>query len=164
VPRRSSKPPSGSAYDAGLRLIAGRGQSEWELKQKLLRRGYPEDEVAAAAARLMAAGYLGDAGFAREFVRIRSRSRGRLAITAELTARRVDRDLVDAALDRVAPYAEHLAALRMARRLAGNIEFASYRELLHSVGAKLLRRGFPMDLARAACRDVWGGTPEEAEA
>jgi regulatory protein len=145
-------------------LIAGRGQSEWELRQKLLRQGYSAEEVAAAEARLLAAGFLGDAGFVREYVRRRSRTRGRLAIAAELAAKRIDRDLADAAFDRIPPHAEHLAAHRLASRLAGNIRFATYQELLHSVGAKLLRRGFPMDLARAACRDVWRGTPEEAEA
>ena len=164
MPRKSSKPPDGSAFDAGLRLLAQRDHSSWEVRQKLLKRGYPEAEVAAAEARLIEKGLLGDRGFAFHYVRRRSRTHGLLAISADLAARRVDRETAEAALARVAPHAQVLAAHRVAGRLAGNTQFASYQELLHSVGARLLRRGFPMDVARAACKDLWRGTPEEAEA
>ena len=164
MPRKRSKPPEGSAFDAGLRMIAMRDHSSWEIRQKLLKRGYPEADVAAAEARLIEMGFLGDRGFAFQYVRRRSRTHGLLAISAELGAKRVDRDTAEAALARVEPHAQLLAAHRLAHRLAGNTEFGSYRELLHSVGARLLRRGFPMDVARAACKDLWRGTPEEAEA
>lgn len=164
MPRRSSKPPAGSAYDAGVRLLGGRAHSEWELRQKLLRRGYPPREVQAAEARLLEAGFLGDDAFVRAYVRSRSRYRGALAISAELAAKRVDRRLVDSALERLEPHVQWRAAHRAADRLAGNTQFASYEQLLKSVGVKLLRRGFPMDLARQACRAVWSGAPEEAEA
>ena len=164
MPRKSSKPPEGSAFDAGLRLLAQRDHSSWEVRQKLLKRGYPEAEVAAAEARLIEKGLLGDRGFAFHYVRRRSRTHGLLAISAELAARRVDRETAEAALACVAPHAQVLAAHRVAGRLAGNTQFASYRELLHSVGTRLLRRGFPMDVARDACKDLWRGTPEEAEA
>lgn len=164
MPRRSSKPPEGSAFEAGLRLIARRDHSSWEIRQKLLKRGYDDAEVAAAEERLIERGFLGDSAFALQYVRRRSRTHGVMAISAELAARRVDRETAEAALARVAPHAQVLAAHRLARRLAGNTQFASYRELLHSVGARLLRRGFPMDVARDACKGLWRGTPEEAEA
>ncbi len=120
MPRKSSKPPEGSAFDAGLRLLAQRDHSSWEVRQKLLKRGYPEAEVAAAEARLIEKGLLGDRGFAFHYVRRRSRTHGLLAISAELAARRVDRETAEAALARVAPHAQVLAAHRVAGRLAGS--------------------------------------------
>lgn len=141
-----------------------RDHSRWEVVQKLTRRGYPADEVAAAEARLTELGFLEDRAFALQYVRRRSRTHGLLAISGELAAKRIDREAAEAALARLAPHAQILAANRLASRLAGNAEFASYRELLHSVGTKLLRRGFPMDVARAACQNVWRGAPGELDA
>jgi len=166
VPRRTSKPPPapGGAFDAGIRLLATRGHSRAELRRKLLRRGYDQPAIEAAETRLLEAGLLNDRVFAELYVRRRSRSLGPLAISAELAARGVDRELADAAVDRLGPHKQLLAAHRLADRLAGNTRYASYRELLHSVGAKLLRRGFSMTIARAACEAVWDGTSEGLEA
>ena len=162
--RRSSKRAPGSAYDAGLRIIASRDHSRWELRQKLIKRGYVDPEVAAAEARLLELGLLGDQRFARQYVRRRARAYGPAVIASELAARRVDRDTAQTALAGLGSDEQMFAAGRLAGRLAGNTRFASYRELLSYVGSKLLRRGFSMDVARAACRDVWQGTPQEAEA
>ena len=174
MPRKSSKPvPTTSAgraragrtsaFDAGLRMIVGRDHSVSELRRKLIRRGYLEEEIDAAQQRLMEHGFLGDKRFAERYARRRSRSLGPLAISAELAARGVDRDLVDAAIQRLGPDTEILAAHKLADKLAGNTRYASYRELLHSVGAKLLRRGFSMDIARKACDDLWRVMAEPSE-
>jgi len=157
--RRASRPlSSGSAFDAGLRIIVRRDHSVVELRRKLFLRGYDQAEIDSAQARLMEHGFLGDQTFAEHYVRRRSRSLGPLAISAELAARGVDRETAERALERLDPHKQLLAAHRLADRLAGNTRYASYRELLHSVGAKLLRRGFPMNVARAVCEGVWRGT------
>ena len=146
-------------------MIVGRDHSVAELRRKLQRRGYPEEEIDAAQERLMEHGFLGDRRFAERYARRRSHSLGPLAISAELASRGVDRDLVEAAIERLGPHTETLAAHKLADKLAGNTRYASYRELLHSVGAKLLRRGFSMDIARKACDDLWGimGAPAERD-
>jgi len=168
-----TKPPAGaprspaerpSAFDAGLRMIVGRDHSVIELRRKLGRKGYLEAEIDAAQERLIEHGFLGDRRFAERYARRRSRSLGPLAISAELAARGVDRELVDAALERLGPHTQLLAAHKLADRLAGNTRYASYRELLHSVGAKLLRRGFSMDVARKACDGLWPGTADPPDA
>jgi len=169
VPPRSSKPkpPAAPVLDAGLRLLANRAHSRTELRRKLARRGYEEEEVAGAVARLTELGYLDDASFASGHVRRRSSTRGPLALSAELSARGVDKQMADAALAGFDPEAQLAAATRLAARLAGDRrtarlagdrQTAGYRELLDSVGAKLLRRGFSMTVAREACRAVWTGT------
>jgi len=115
--------------------------------------------------RLSELGYLDDASFAAGHVRRRSTTRGPLALSAELSARGVDRRVADAAIaaagfDRPAQVA---AATALAGRLAGHHRPAGYRELLDTVGAKLLRRGFSIAVAQEACRTVWRGTAGTSE-
>jgi SOS response regulatory protein OraA/RecX len=109
-------------------------------------------------ARLSERGYLDDAVFAAWHVRRRSAGRGPLALSAELAARGVDRHVADVALGGFDLESQVTAATLLAHRLAGHARPAGYRELLDSVGARLLRRGFSMAVAREACRAVWQGT------
>jgi len=145
---------------AAVALQARRGHSRAELRRKLGRRGYDEAEVDAALARLVERGLQSDGAFADAHVRRRSRSLGPLALSAELTARGVDRDLADRAMARFTVDRQLASAMKLAERLCGNTWYASYRELLHAVGAKLMRRGFSMPVARAACEAVWNGTSD----
>src|SRR5439155_1649062 len=98
VPRKSSKKPLAGALDTGLRLLARRSHSRFELRRKLGRRGYEEAEVDAAVARLVELRYLDDRSFAEGHVRRRSATRGPLALSAELAARGVDREPADRAV------------------------------------------------------------------
>lgn len=163
VPRRSSKAPVAPAIDAGYRLLSQRAHSRVELRRKLTRRGYPSAEIDEVVRRLAAGGYLDDRAFAEDHVRRRSTSRGPLALAVELAARGVDRRLSDAAIQGLDRASQVAAATRLAVRWAGNRRPAGYRELLDSVGAKLLRRGFSEGVAREACRAVWAGTASTSE-
>jgi regulatory protein len=141
-----------------VRLLARRAHSRAELRRKLGRRGYDGDEVEAVIARLERQGYVDDAAFAVGHVRRRAVSRGPLALSAELAVRGVDRRLAEAALAGFDSTAQLAAATRLAARLCGSRPPAGYRELLDSVGPKLLRRGYSAAVAREACRAVWSGT------
>ena len=167
MPRRSSRParpPTGSALDAGLRLLSRRAHSRAELRLKLRRRGYEEVDVQAAAARLAELGYLDDRSFATGHVTRRSGVRGPLALRSELAARGVDRAIADEAVGGFDSEAQLSSARRLAGRLAGRKSFAGYKELLDWVGPKLVRRGFPPAVARAACRAVWSPAGDTSEA
>jgi regulatory protein len=156
VPRRSSKPQSPvAALDAGLRLLARRAHSRVELRRKLSRRGYEEEDIRAALRRLAELGYVDDASFAAGHIRRRSASLGPMALSAELAARGVDKHTAGAALRAFDRDAQLAAATRLAERLCGRNRPAGYGELLDTVGVKLLRRGFPQAVARDACRAVW---------
>jgi len=162
-PRRSSRPPAGSAYEAAVRYLAARAHSRAELWRKLLRRGHEEADVEVAMARLTDLGYLDDAGFAAGHVRRRSAVLGPLALSAELAARGIDREVARQALAGLSQDAQLEAATRLAAREAGRKRPAGYKELLDSAGPKLLRRGFSPGIAREACRLVWFGTSERAQ-
>lgn len=155
MPRRSSKRPSVSALDAGLRLLARRAHSRSELRLKLGRRGYDEAEVDAAVGRLIELGFLDDAAFANGHVRRRSSVLGPLALRSELASRGVERTIADQAVVALDAGAQLATASRLAARLAGDKTFVGYKELLDSVGPKLVRRGFSPAVARSACRAVF---------
>ena len=146
-----------SAFDAALRLLARRAHSHVELRRKLGRRGYPEEEIGEALGRLSELGYLDDAAFAAGHVRRRSSSLGPLALSAELAARGVERRVSGQAMAGFDHTAQVASATRLAERLCGRNRPAGYSELLDTVGAKLLRRGFSRGVAREACWAVWSG-------
>ena len=165
--RRSSKPkapPSGTAagraqgaspaFDAGLRYLAGRAHSRLELRRKLTRKGFEEDEVEAALGRLGELGYLDDAAFARSLVRRRATNRGPVAVAAELGAKGISRDGVAAALAELDAGTQLDAATRLAERLYAEKPMPGYREMLDRIGSKLIRRGYSGSVVREACRAV----------
>ncbi|HSP08273.1 MAG TPA: RecX family transcriptional regulator [Candidatus Dormibacteraeota bacterium] len=141
-----------------------RAHSRAELDRKLGRRGYPETDVRSAIDRLVELGYLDDRAFAESHVRRRQVGRGPRALSAELSARGVDRQVADIALSGFDGEAQLLSAIRLAERLRGGKAHAGYREVLEAIGPKLLRRGFSSGVARAACRAVWSGTSPGTEA
>jgi regulatory protein len=90
-------------YDRALRLLALRARSVHELRRKLLTGGEPAEEVEAAIERLVAAGLLDDAAFARLLARSHLAERGHAPrrIQQELARRGVDRLIADRAIAEV---------------------------------------------------------------
>jgi regulatory protein len=168
VPQRSFSrhrlPPTDSALDAGLRLLARRAHSRVELLLKLTRRGYDGEAIRAALRRLEELGYLDDQAFARSFVRRRGSVRGPRALSAELAARGVDRAQVDTAVAEFGEAEQLAAATQIAERLYARMPSPGYREILDKVGTKLVRRGFSVSVARAACKTLLAGHPDRSPA
>ena len=162
--RHRVAPPSASALDAGLRLLGRRAHSRVELLLKLTRRGYEGGAIQAALRRLQELGYLDDQAFARSFVRRRGSVRGPRALSAELAARGVERLEVDTALADFGEAEQVAAATRIAERLYARKPFQSHREILDEIGTKLVRRGFSVAVARAACRTILAGRSDPSEA
>ena len=161
---RRRPPPSDSALDAGLRLLARRAHSRVELLLKLTRRGYDSAAIRAALGRLQELGYLDDQAFARSFVRRRGSIRGPRALSAELAARGVDRAQVDMAVAEFGEADQLAAATQIAERLYARRPSPGYREMLDDVGTKLVRRGFSVSVARAACHTVMAGRSDPSPA
>ncbi len=156
--------PTATALDAGLRLLARRAHSRVELLLKLTRRGYEGDEIRTALKRLEELGYLDDQSFARSFVRRRGSMRGPRALSAELAARGVDRTHVDTAVSEFGETEQLAAATRIAERLYARKPAPGCKEILDQIGTKLVKRGFSVTIARAACQTVLAGRSEPSEA
>ena len=147
-----------------MTYLGRRAHSRVELRRKLERKGYPDEDVESAMHRLAELGYLDDAAFARALVRRRSAARGPRALAAELAAKGIDRAGIGAALEQADSASQLEAATRLAERLYAQKPLPGYRETLERVGARLVRRGFSMEVARAACRAVLAGTAGALEA
>ena len=140
-----------------MRLLARRAHSRVELLLKLTRRGFEGEEIRSALRRLEELGYLDDQAFARSFVRRRGSARGPRALSAELAARGVDRAQVDAAMAGFGEAEQLAAATQIAERLYARKAPPGHREMLDQIGSKLIRRGFSIAVARAACNSVLAG-------
>jgi regulatory protein len=135
-------------------LLARRAHSQSELRRKLRLKGYEPEAIDAAMARLLELHYLNDQDFARGLVRRRGAIRGPLALSAELVAKGVSRAETEAAVAEFDSEAQLLSATKLAERLYARTPGIGYREMLNGVGTKLLRRGFPASIVRAACHSV----------
>ncbi|HYM66280.1 MAG TPA: RecX family transcriptional regulator [Patescibacteria group bacterium] len=164
--RKATRPPKPAvgALDAGLRLLARRAHARAELRTKLKRRGHSGEDVERALGRLAELGYLDDSSFAEGHVRRRQAALGPLALSRELASRGVDRAVTESALARFDTAAQLASATRLAERLCARSPSPGYREMLNTVGAKLLRRGFTPAVARAACLAAWRGAQPDPEA
>jgi regulatory protein len=144
--------------ERAVRLLAVRARGREELRRRLRRHAYPEEEIAACLAELDARGYLDDRAFADAFVRDRMRfhPRSRRQLLAELRNRGVDADIAEAA---VAAGSPPDAELELARQVAarwtprpGEEPRAARRRLT----GRLARRGFPGSLVRQVVEERLG--------
>lgn len=92
-----------SAYSEALKLLARRELTASELRERLLRKDLPPDDIDDAVSRLRADGTINDRRAATAIARTHAlvKARGRLRIERELRARGVDAHTARAALDDV---------------------------------------------------------------
>jgi regulatory protein len=146
---------SDRAYVAGLRLLARRELSEAQVRQRLARRGYQEDEVEAAVARLLEERALDDRRVASAIAHTetRVRGRGRLRVKRQIEAAGISGPLAQEAVDAV--FAEldsdELLATALEKRLRGRPAIADDREF-QRLYRFLITQGFDADRVVAALR------------
>jgi len=92
-----------ATYDRALNMIALRARAAAELRRLLIRKGEPAELVDVAMERLVRAGFLDDASFARQFTRSKAVGAGlsRRRVQQELARRGVAREIADAAIAEV---------------------------------------------------------------
>ena len=117
MPRRTSAgdagPPSAPPRLAALRLLARRYYTAEEIRTRLVRRGYPADDVRTAVEALETDGTIDDRRTAFAHVRTAARVKGRgtLRIGRELETRGIEAAVVREALAQLSPD-DDLAAVR----------------------------------------------------
>jgi regulatory protein len=136
-------------------LLASRPRTEHEIRVRLGTAGYEDDIVERTVTRLIELRLLDDEAFAHQWVAERAVSKGRSgeALVAELIHKGIDRGMAEevvaeAGIDEVAQATE--LAGRFLSRVAGKPLAKQAEALL----GRLLRRGFPHDVARDAVRAV----------
>jgi regulatory protein len=134
-------------YDRALDILASRAHSSSELRRRLLRKGGLAEHVDAAIARLQSAGYLDDAGFARQFARAKIAGAGfaKRRLEQELYRRGVARDVARDAI------AEVLADDTVdATGTIGRLAQKKMRSRARRLYAFLTRRGYGTEEIRHA--------------
>ncbi|HYH28502.1 MAG TPA: regulatory protein RecX [Actinomycetota bacterium] len=143
-----------SAKDRALDLLAYRSRSREEIRRRLSRAGFEEDEIGTALDDLERVGLVDDERFARELATYQVGGKGagrRLALgalrQAGVDTETAERAVAEAAGDDEQDRAEELARSR-ARRLSGLEERVAFQRLV----GFLMRRGYEGEVARTAAR------------
>ena len=85
-----------SAKSVAVRLLSRREHSAFEIRDKLQKRDFDENEIAQAIVELQQGGWLSDERFAEAYIRMRQlKGFGPVRIAMELNERGVDECIVD---------------------------------------------------------------------
>ena len=148
-----------TTYDRALNMIAMRARSAVELRRLLVRKGEPAENVDIAIERLLRAGFLDDASFARQFARAKALGGGlsRRRVQQELARRGVARDIADSAIAEVFAE-EHVdesdTLERVARKKLKSLARLDTQVQRRRLYAFLARRGYDSDDIARTLRTV----------
>ncbi len=143
---------AGTAWDKALDLLSRRSYTRGEIRRRLVRGGWDEDEVGQVLAKLERLSLVDDRQVAYNHARRRALEgrRGRRRIRAELLRRDLEPDLVEAVVDEVLPPEQEEQALcRAASRLAPGGRVPAERAERDRLARRLLRAGFAPGRVRA---------------
>ena len=88
-----------SAKSVAVKLLSRREHSALEIRDKLLKRDFEEQEIAQAISELQQGGWLSDERFAEAYIRMRQlKGFGPIRIAIELNERGVEESITDALL------------------------------------------------------------------
>ena len=89
-----------SAKSVAVKLLSRREHSAFEIRDKLLKRDFAEEEITQAISELKQGGWLSDERYAEAYIRMRQqKGYGPIRIAMELHERGVDESIVDAFID-----------------------------------------------------------------
>jgi regulatory protein len=147
--------------NAAFHLLSYRPRSEAELSERLQRRGFDGDKVAAVLAKLKEQGLVDDLAFAQFWKDNRQsfRPRSQWLTRRELRQKGIAQDIID----RVAAQLDDQdSAYRAAMTKAHHLSTADYDGFRRKLGQHLQRRGFGYGLIKPTVERVWqecgGGT------
>ena len=150
VERITKEEELAKAKEYAVLLLSYRARTVAEIRNRLKRKGYPEEIANAAIGRLVELKLLDDAKFAADFVedRIKIGHKGKFRVKGELMKLGVEGKEIDRALEDAPD--ELPAARDLVRRFSpryAKLEPAVRRRRLYAL---LARRGFSLDTIRAA--------------
>jgi regulatory protein len=141
-------------YEAALRLLDYRPRSESELKERLARRGFGEDNVVTAIARLREQGLVDDLAFAQFWKENRQSfsPRSQWLTRHELKQKGVDDEVIERV---VADVDDEGSAYQAAIARAHSLPVADYEGFRRRLGEYLKRRGFGYGVIKNTVKKVW---------
>ena len=141
-------------HDASLRYLGYRPRSEGELRERLRRRGFGDEDIEGVITKLKRDGLVDDASFARFWSDNRAQfsPRGRFMLKTELRGKGVDPRIIEEVTGDID---EEEGAYRAARRKATVLREREYHVFRRRLGDFLRRRGFGYEVINQTIERVW---------
>jgi regulatory protein len=142
------------ALDAAYRYLSYRPRSEGEVRQRLLRRGFGNEQVEKAIAKLKKENLIDDFAFAEFWKdnRLSFRIKSRRLIAKELRDKRVAPDIVDEVTEDID---DELNAYTIARGRAPFLTDLDYSQFRRRLSSYLSYRGFSYQAVRSTVARLW---------
>ena len=139
-----------------FRLLKFRPRSEYELRQRLKRRGYPESIVKEILHFLKAKGLVNDLEFARVWIESRiKKPLGINRLKQELEIKGIDRDLIEQAIEGVcSKYSEEEIIKQQISRRWERLKHIQPQKAKRRLFLYLLHRGFSLDKIQEAIDQI----------
>ena len=144
-----------SAYIDGLKMLGRRELSEKQVRQRLARKAYEQDEIDEAVARLREERAIDDQRVAEAIARTETgiRKRGKVRVRMQLERAGIAKDTARAAIDSVFDAIDDAALLEssLRKRLRGRETIADEREFAR-LFRYLIGQGFESDRVMKALK------------
>jgi len=143
-----------NAKQAAIRFIEYRPRSKSEVRQRLGRKGFDEDTIDKALARLEELNLLNDVDFAKYWVEQREtfKPRSQMALRQELLQKGVNRTIIDEIIQDID---EEAAARRAAQKQIHRWRKLPEDQFKKKAIAYLQRRGFQYLTAKETIDELW---------
>lgn len=133
----------------GIKLLSHKARNEYEIKDKMFRKGFSEETIKEAIVYLREQNYVNDEDYAKSYIkdRVNVKKLGYARIKSELFQKRIDGDIIEDTLNELIDTEdEYERALELAEKKVNSTYKnddiqATYRKL----GGFLQRRGYSMD-------------------
>lgn len=127
-----------------LRKLTAKARTRQELVQALKAKRVPDEAAAEVLDRFVELGLINDSQFARDWVESRQGRRflSRSALRRELSAKGLDRDEIEVALEPVTSVEELVAARQLVEKKLRSMERLDAQVRYRRLAGALARRGF----------------------
>ncbi|MFC2063298.1 regulatory protein RecX [Chloroflexota bacterium] len=138
---------------AAAHYLGYRPRSEFELRERLRKRGFDEGVIGAAVARLKGRGLVDDLGFARFWKENRDSFSPRSQWLTRVELRR--KGVADDIIDQIAAVDDDDSAYRAAQSRARRLPRSDYQNFRRRLGGYLKRRGFGYGVINNTIERLW---------
>jgi regulatory protein len=140
--------------DTALKYLDYRPRSEYEMNQRLIKRGFTDNDIKAVLDSLKKQGFLDDSSFARFWKDNRQsfNPRSRRLTEIELRQKGVSREIIE---QEVSTIDDSENAYRAAASRARNLIAADYQGFRRRLGEYLKRRGFGYNVINTTIMRLW---------
>ncbi|UUZ95659.1 RecX family transcriptional regulator [Paenibacillus sp. P25] len=153
------------AYLDAIRLLSSRLRSEYEMRTRLVQKGYDRDLAEETVERLKRENYLNDRLFADQLTkqRLESQKKGRHWIKQELKQKGLSKDHIGQAMEQVDEETEYRMALSLASKRYASELAKDPLKAKRKIAGFLQRRGYPGSVVSKVLSELRSSAKDETE-